>query len=312
MQLAQKLYESGYITYMRTDSCKLSEEIQDEMKPYIEENYGKEYVDIKQYKSKSKNSQEAHEAIRPCDITLSKLESLEDSNMTISHVKLYNLIWKRTMASQMSPTKVENTTNVINIISDELNDNSNLKNKNLHFIYKSEKILFDGFMKIYVPTVESSDGDNDDEQTNSKKINLQENMEVNMNTIESTEKFTKPPHGRFTEASLVKKLEELGIGRPSTFSTMISTIQDRKYVEQKDIEGKKKNYSILTLKDFCIEENQKEIKMNSEKNKLIPTQIGFIVNEFLMNNFENIMDFNFTVTIENELDNIACKEPRTG
>ena len=126
-----------------------------------------------------------------------------------------------------------------------------------------------------------------------------------MNTIESTEKFTKPPHGRFTEASLVKKLEELGIGRPSTFSTMISTIQDRKYVEQKDIEDNKKNYSILTLKDFCIEETTKDIKLNSEKNKLIPTQIGFIVNEFLMKNFENIMDFNFTVTIENELDNIA-------
>lgn len=304
MLLAQKLYESGYITYMRTDSCKLSEEIQDEIKPYIEENYGTEYVDIKQYKSKSKNSQEAHEAIRPCDITLCKLESLEDTNMSINHIKLYNLIWKRTMASQMSPAKVENTTNIINLDSDEF-DNSDLKNKNLHFIYKSEKTLFDGFMKIYIPTTEPDDGDGDDEPTKSKKISLRENMELNMNTIEATEKFTKPPHGRFTEASLVKKLEELGIGRPSTFSTMISTIQDRKYVEQKDIEGKKKNYSILTLKDYCIEETSKDIKLNSEKNKLIPTQIGFIVNDFLMKHFENIMDFNFTVSIENELDNIA-------
>ena len=303
MMLAQKLYEGGYITYMRTDSCKLSEDIQQEIKPYIEENYGNEYVDIKQYKSKSKNSQEAHEAIRPCDITLSKLESMEDSNMSISHVKLYNLIWKRTIASQMSPAKVENTTTLIDIVSDELKDND-LK-QNLHFIYKSEKILFDGFMKIYIPAVEPSDGDSDDEQTNSKRIRLQEGDVIDMNTIESTEKFTKPPHGRFTEASLVKKLEELGIGRPSTFSTMISTIQDRKYVEQKDIEGKKKNYSILTLKDFCIEETTKDIKLNSEKNKLIPTQIGSIVNDFLMKHFENIMDFNFTVTIENELDNIA-------
>lgn len=306
MQLAQKLYEGGYITYMRTDSSKLSEDILEEIKTYIGENYGEKYVDIKQYKSKSKNSQEAHEAIRPCDITLRQLESMEDTTMSISHVKLYNLIWKRTIASQMSPAKVENTTTHIDIVNDELNEHENFKDRQLYFIYKSEKILFDGFMQIYTPTVEPEDGDGDgDEMTNHKRITLQEGDTIEMNTIESTEKFTKPPHGRFTEASLVRKLEELGIGRPSTFSSMISTIQDRKYVEQKDIEGKKKNYSILTLKDYCIEEKTKDIKLNSEKNKLVPTQIGGIVNDFLMKNFEEIMDFNFTVTIENELDNIA-------
>ena len=167
------------------------------------------------------------------------------------------------MASQMSPAKVENTTSHINIDSEELNENEAFKDKP-YFIYKSEKIIFDGFMKIYIPTVESEE-DSDTEEIQHKRISLKEGEIVEMKYIESTEKFTKPPHGRFTEASLVKKLEELGIGRPSTFSTMISTIQDRKYVEHKDIEGKKKNYSILTLKDYCIEENTKDIKLDSRE-----------------------------------------------
>ena len=297
MAILQKLYESGLITYMRTDSTLISEDILDIIESIVKQNYGDDYSNRKQYKKKSKNSQEAHEAIRPTDIDLKKLEDYDGGDFTMDHFKVYNLIWRRTIASQMSPAKIENITTLIDIYDEET------KNKDYNFSSKNQNVLFDGFTIIYKPY---SEEDEDESENGIKdKYTFKENMELNMKSVYSVEKFTKPSHLRFTEASLIKKLDELGIGRPSTYSSMVTTVQDRKYVELKDKEGENKKCVVLKLLGDTIEESEDNIKLNGEKNKLIPTNIGEIVNTFLCANFENILNYNFTVKLEENLDLIS-------
>ena len=296
MMILQKLYEAGLITYMRTDSTLLSEDILDIIEQMVESDYGEKYKNRKQYVKKSKNSQEAHEAIRPTDIKIKKLED-HGGDFTIEHFKVYNLIWRRTVASQMSSANIENITLTINIYDEEQ------KVKDYYFTSKNQKMLFDGFTIVYKPFEES-----DDDSETSKNVlveSIKENTMMNMKTIYSVEKYTKPSHMRFTEASLIKKLDELGIGRPSTYSSMVTTVQDRKFVELKDKDGENKKYSILKLQEDTIEETEDKIKINGEKNKLIPTNIGEIVNTFLCKNFENIISYNFTAKLEDNLDLIS-------
>ena len=306
MMIAQKLYENGLITYMRTDSVTMSDEILINIESYIKKKYGDKYSKKTQYKNKGKNAQEAHECIRPCNINLIDLESLKNDKFNASDVKIYNLIWKRTIASQMSPCNLENLNIYIGI--HDLDANKSNKTHKL-FIAKNQKILFDGFTILYTSYEDIEETDETDTNKNNSKYDILSKLKiktiVNMKKIISTEKFTKPSHLRFTEASLIKKLDELGIGRPSTYSTMVSTVQDRNYVLKKDITGKKCNYNILKLENFTIEEEVKSIELNSEKQKLVPTQIGLIVNEFLNKNFSNILNYNFTSNIESQLDDVA-------
>ena len=308
MIILQKLYENGLITYMRTDSVTISEEILDKIEVFIKDKYGDKYYNRKQYKNKSKNSQEAHEAIRPCNIELKNLDTLNiTTNGKYSNydIKIYNLIWNRTIASQMSLSRYENIFININIYKPW--KKGNIKNRDYHFISKIIKQIFDGFMKIYKPFEDPEKENNDSSNTSNLLViekKLKENMVVNLKSIISTEKFTKPKHLRFTEASLIKKLDELGIGRPSTYSSMVSVVQDRKYINKRDIDGKDKKYSILKLEDFTIEESELSIKINSEKQKLVPTDIGGIVNKFLVKNFDMILNYNFTAQMESDLDSI--------
>ena len=300
MMILQKLYEGGLITYMRTDSTLISEDILDIIEKMVEEKYGEKYKNRKQYVKKSKNSQEAHEAIRPTDISINKLED-HGGDFTMDHFKVYNLIWRRTVASQMTAAKIENITLIINIY-----DGDN-KVKDYYFTSKNQKMLFDGFTIVYKPFEEKNDDDEDDSNKSKNMLveSIKENTMMDMKTIYSVEKYTKPSHLRFTEASLIKKLDELGIGRPSTFSSMVTIVQDRKFVELKDNEGETKKYSILKLYKDTIEETEDKIKINGEKNKLIPTNIGEIVNTFLCKNFENILNYNFTANLEKNLDLIS-------
>ena len=310
MMVLQKLYENGLITYMRTDSVTISEEILDKIEEYIINKFGDKFHNRKQYKNKSKNSQEAHEAIRPCNIELKNLDTLNittNGKYTNYDIKIYNLIWNRTIASQMTQAEYENIFININILKPW--KKGYIKNPDFYFISKIIKQMFDGFMKVYKPYEDPENQENDTSSTNNSKSNLlviekklKENMKVELKSIVSTEKFTKPKHLRFTEASLIKKLDELGIGRPSTYSSMVTTVQDRKYVNKKDIEGKDKKYNILKLEDFTIEESQLSIKINSEKQKLVPTDIGGIVNKFLVKNFDMILNYNFTAQMETDLD----------
>ena len=297
MKIAQKLYENGYITYMRTDSFKLSDFVMDDIEKHVVEEYGTKYYNKLEYSSKSKNSQEAHEAIRPCTIKIKDLSSENDPNFDTCDIKLYNLIWRRTVASQMSDAKLENLA-----LYSKINT--------YNFICKHQKVVFDGFLIVYKPftSEDSEEEQNDSQNCNSNdisKINIKKGDSLIINQVNCIEKFTKPPHGRFTEASLVKRLEELGIGRPSTYSSMVSTIQDRNYVVKKDIEGIDKDYLTLKLKDFTIEESTDKVKINSEKQKLVPTDIGGIVHDFLDLHFETIINYSFTSNLEIELDKIA-------
>ena len=298
MMILQKLYEGGLITYMRTDSTLISEDILDVIEKMVEKDYGEKYKNRKQYVKKSKNSQEAHEAIRPTDLTIKKLED-HGGDFTMDHFKVYNLIWRRTVASQMTAAKIENITLTIDIYEE---DN---KEKDYYFTSKNKKMLFDGFTIVYKPFEETDDEDDSQQSKNVLVESIKENTMMNMKTIYSVEKYTKPSHLRFTEASLIKKLDELGIGRPSTYSSMVTTVQDRKFVELKDKEGENKKYSILKLYEDTIEETEDKIKINGEKNKLIPTNIGEIVNTFLCKNFEHILNYNFTANLEKNLDLIS-------
>ena len=302
MKVAQKLYENGYITYMRTDSVKLCDDIMEAIETKVKKDYGDKYYNKNDYKNKSKNSQEAHEAIRPSNIELNDLAKENDPNFEGADIKLYNLIWRRTVASQMSNAKIENQSIYSKITVKEDNINNT-------FICKNQKVLFDGFLKVYKP-FNDTENQNDDsgDESNSKdlsKITFKKGDTLNLEEVDSTEKFTKPPHGHFTEASLVKKLEDLGVGRPSTYSSMVSTVQDRNYVVKQDIEGVEKPFSRLLLKDFTIEEKTDKVKMNAEKQKLVPTEIGKIVNTFLDMHFECIINYNFTSNLEKELDEVA-------
>ncbi|MBA7529643.1 DNA topoisomerase 1 [subsurface metagenome] len=284
MSVAQRLYEAGYITYMRTDSVNLSQLALNTAKKTITEEFGDKYVNIHQYKTKSKGAQEAHEAIRPTYIENSSIE------MTNAEKRLYELIWKRMVASQMSNAEFEKTTAVIEI--------STTKE---HFVAQGEVLKFDGFLKLYI---ESTD-DEGEEETKGLLPVLQKDQILENTEIVAMQRFTNPPT-RYTEASLVKKLEEQGIGRPSTYAPTISTIQNRGYVIKEDRDGKERAYTLFTLKDNLIEESEQLENYGREKSKLFPDNIGMIVNDFLIEYFKEIMDFNFTAYVEKEFDDIAA------
>ncbi|SMG29950.1 type I DNA topoisomerase [Arenibacter troitsensis] len=284
MQVAQRLYEAGLITYMRTDSVNLSQDAIDAAKDAIISNYGKEYSKVRNFTGKSKGAQEAHEAIRPTEMT-NQSPSLERDQS-----KLYELIWKRTLASQMSDAELERT---------------NVKIKaNTHkeeFTANGEVIKFDGFLKVYL---EGTDEEDISEEQEGMLPSMKEGEKLLNNYITATERFSRAPY-RFTEASLVKKLEELGIGRPSTYAPTISTIQNRGYVEKGTIEGTERNYVQLLLKSDKLTTKELKENVGSDKGKLVPTDIGIIVTDFLVGHFETILDYHFTAKVEEDFDEIA-------
>lgn len=283
MMLAQKLYESGKITYMRTDSVNLSALAINTSKSEVESVYGKQYVKTRQFSTKSKGAQEAHEAIRP---TYMSEHSVSGS---AQEKKLYELIWKRTIASQMADAELEKTTVTIGTPQTELK-----------FQVIGEVIKFDGFLHVYL---EGTDDENaDDNEGLLPPMKVKENLL--MKEITATERFSQRPP-RYTEASLVRKLEELGIGRPSTYAPTISTIQNREYVEKSEIEGTERKYNVLTLANGKITDKDKTEIAGADKNKLIPTDIGMVVNDFLTEYFPGILDYNFTATVEKEFDQVA-------
>jgi DNA topoisomerase-1 len=283
MAVAQRLYEEGKITYMRTDSVNLSNTAINAAADVIRKEFGENYVNTKNYKTKSKGAQEAHEAIRPTQLDKNTITG------SATEKKLYELIWKRTIASQMSDAQLEKTTVSIAI--------SNTGEK---FIAEGEVLKFDGFLKVYF---ESTD-DEQDENKSGLLPPVEKGISLIYNSINATERFTHYPP-RYTEASLVKKLEELGIGRPSTYAPIISTIQQRGYVLKQDRSGNERNYITLTLENNNIKEEIKTEITGAEKNKLFPDNIGMIVNDFLIENFKNILDYNFTASVEKEFDEIA-------
>ncbi|MFC2175365.1 type I DNA topoisomerase [Bacteroidota bacterium] len=283
MKLAQDLYEEGKITYMRTDSVNLSELALNSAKDAIGKFYGNEYSKTRTYKSKSKGAQEAHEAIRPTDM----------SNQTVggsdSHQKLYSLIWKRTVASQMADAELERTTIDVEVSGSEHK-----------FVAQGEVIKFDGFLKVYI------EGTDDEPEENRKGLlpSVKVGQELIADRIEGIEKFSLPP-ARYTEASLVRKLEELGIGRPSTYAPTISTIINRNYVVKEDRPGVEREYSYLLLNSEGITEEKRTETAGAEKSKLFPTDIGKVVTDFLVEHFGEILNFNFTAQVEREFDEIA-------
>ena len=283
MMLAQKLYENGYITYMRTDSVNLSNTALGDIKNEILNSYGDEYYQIRKYKNKSSGAQEAHEAIRP---TYMSRTTIEENDMR----KLYELIWKRTIASQMSEAEFEKTTAQIEISTNQE-----------QLTASGEVLKFDGFLKVYL---EGKDDDDDEENSNALPP-LQKGEILNMEKLVASQKFTKPA-ARYTEASLVKKLEELGIGRPSTYAPTISTIIKRNYVEKKDKDGLERavRYLKLTAKNTIETKTEKEI-YGREKSKLFPTDLGLVVTDFLIEHFDKVMDYGFTARVEQEFDEIA-------
>lgn len=311
MSCAQRLYENGMITYMRTDSVTLSTEILDIIKIKIVADYGKKYLNIKQYKNKSKNSQEAHEAIRPSDINTFSIKRDDSHKLCDGCVKLYNLIWRRTIASQMSPATINIHTVGVSIV--DKTDKTKLLS-NYKFISKYEDILFEGFMKVYTPwkvvdaDIEDTNSDSSSDKHKKKtRPVFEKDTFIKLNKTVFEEKITKPPHGRYTEASLVKKLDQLGIGRPSTYSSMVSVVQEREYVVKKDIDGPLCKFKTLrfNLDTTEIEEETISKITNNEKNKLVPTEIGTIVNTFLNKKMPEIMDVGFTINLETMLDDIA-------
>ena len=285
MRVAQQLYEQGLITYMRTDSVNLSNEALAAASEMIKENYGAKYAKTRKYKSKAKGAQEAHEAIRPTNLHQQEITG------DYAQQRLYDLIWKRTVASQMAEAELERTT-----ISVE-------NNKDTQYIYKGkgEVILFDGFLKVY------QEG-NDDDEPIQKDMSILPKVSVNdsldAQSIKGTEKFTRYAP-RYTEASLVRKLEELGIGRPSTYAPTISTIQKRDYVEIINLEGEKRELRVLELKKGEIQLKKETETYGADKKKLKPTDVGIVVNDFLVDYFKNIMDYQFTAKVEEEFDDIA-------
>jgi len=285
MAVAQRLYEAGKITYMRTDSVNLSKLALNTSKQKIEDLHGEKYVKIRKFKTKAKGAQEAHEAIRP---TYMENETVEGSSQ---EQRLYELIWKRTIASQMADAILERTNVTINI--------SNAEEK---FQATGEVIVFDGFLKVYIESTDDENGGNGNGQGLIPPLHVNDNLE--MTSVISTERFTQRP-ARFTEASLVKRLEELGIGRPSTYAPTITTVQNRNYVVKEERPGVERKYTVLTLEAGEIAEEVKTEITGAEKNKLFPTDVGIVVNDFLMDNFDQIMDFNFTASVEREFDDIA-------
>lgn len=282
MNMAQRLYESGYITYMRTDSVNLSEEARKNINVQIGLDYGDKYLQPRHFKSKNKGAQEAHEAIRPTDFSKQKL------NIDYDQARLYELIWRRTVASQMSDSILERTQ--ISIKADTHNNPFNAK---------GEVITFDGFLKLYMEGV-----DDQVDEDNSLLPKVSQGDPIYLNRMLATERFSRPPF-RFSEASLVKKMEELGIGRPSTYAPTISTIQNRNYIDKGSSEGISRYYDQIILEGKEIKSKKLNELVGADKGKLIPTDIGLIVNDFLVENFKNILDFNFTAQVEQNFDDIA-------
>ena len=282
MQLAQRLYEAGLITYMRTDSVNLSKEAMDAAQAEIIKSYGKEYSNPRTFANKSKGAQEAHEAIRPTDM------SRHTVNIDRDQARLYDLIWKRTLASQMSDAQLERTN-----VKIEANNHSEV------FTASGEVIKFEGFLKVYL-----EGNDEDDEEQEGMLPAMRVNEKLTNNYITATERYSRPA-ARYTEAALVKKLEELGIGRPSTYAPTISTIINRNYVEKGNLEGQERKYTQLTLQSNAVSEKILKENTGSDKGKLVPTDIGFIVTDFLVKNFEAILDYNFTAKVEQDFDEIA-------
>lgn len=282
MQIAQRLYEAGLITYMRTDSVNLSQEAMAAAQAEIVSYYGSEFSKPRNFSTKSKGAQEAHEAIRPTDMSRHTVDLDRDQ------ARLYDLIWKRTIASQMNDAALERTNVKINASS-----------HNEQFVATGEVIKFEGFLKVYL---EGNDDDDDEQEGMLPALRINEQLKNNF--ISATERFSRPP-SRYTEASLVKKLEELGIGRPSTYAPTISTIINRNYVEKGSFEGTERKYTQLIVKNGELKSAQLKETFGSDKGKLVPTDIGGIVNDFLVKNFETILDYNFTAKVEQDFDEIA-------
>ncbi|MDT0691440.1 type I DNA topoisomerase [Salegentibacter sp. F188] len=282
MTMAQRLYEAGHITYMRTDSVNLSDDARKGAKKEILKAYGEEYSKFRQFKGKTKGAQEAHEAIRPTSFENHSVNADRDQQ------RLYELIWKRAIASQMSEAQLERTN--VKIEADK---------HDKQFTANGEVLKFDGFLKVYL-----EGSDEEDEEQSGMLPALKQNESLENEYISATERFSRPPY-RYTEASLVKKLEELGIGRPSTYAPTISTIQNRKYIDKGSVDGNERDYAQLTLKQNKISEEKLTETVGSDKGKLVPTATGMVVNDFLVNHFANILDYNFTARVEQNFDDIA-------
>ncbi len=291
MMVAQRLYEAGRITYMRTDSVNLSALAINTSKAEIERLYGVEYGKVRKYQTHSKGAQEAHEAIRP---TYMENVSIDG---TSQEKRLYDLIWKRTIASQMADAQIEKTT--VNIA---LNTEEGKSQTDLQFVANGEVIAFEGFLKVYYESTDDEDGS--EELSHALPV-IHEGEELERREIVSTERYSQGPN-RYTEASLVRKLEELGIGRPSTYAPTISTIQQREYVQKGDRKGEERKYAVDSLLGLKITSKNKKEMAGADKGKLIPTDVGIVVNDFLMENFPDIMDYNFTAKVEQEFDKIAA------
>ncbi|UZR93680.1 type I DNA topoisomerase [Chondrinema litorale] len=285
MAVAQRLYEAGHITYMRTDSVNLSNEARQFAANEIVSHYGEDYLKNRQFKNKSASAQEAHEAIRPTNFANHSISGERND------VKLYDLIWKRAIASQMSDAKLEKTTATIDITG-----------RDEKLVATGEVIKFDGFLKVYIESTDDEDDDN--EESKGMLPPLDKGQVLELNNLRATERFSRPP-ARYTEASLVKRLEEKGIGRPSTYAPTISTIQKRNYVIKEQREGVERKYNELVLADSKIDENVLTEITGAEKNKLFPTNMGMVVNDFLTKNFSNIVDYSFTAKVEEQFDSIA-------
>lgn len=283
MSVAQKLYESGKITYMRTDSVNLSDFALANAKEAVIKMYGQEYCNPRKYQNKNANAQEAHEAIRPTDF------SVQSAGGDHAEKRLYDLIWKRTIASQMSDAELERTKITIDV--------SGTKEK---FVATGEIIKFDGFLKVYLEGTDDEDQEEDSGLL--PKVTIGESLVCNQ--ITATEKYSRPP-ARYTEASLVKQLEELGIGRPSTYAPTISTVQKRGYVEKREIEGSEREIIHFSLKGETLKREVKKEVFGADRGKLLPTDMGIVVTDFLVEHFNRILDYNFTATVEKEFDDIA-------
>ena len=284
MMVAQRLYEAGHITYMRTDSVNLSSLAINTTKDEIVKTLGERYLHIRNYHTHTKGAQEAHEAIRPTYI------SHHEINASSQEKRLYELIWKRTIASQMSDAELEKTTATISV-----------SGRKEHFVAVGEVLKFDGFLKVYM---ESTDDESDAEGNDKMLPALAKGDVLALSSVTATERFSQAP-ARYTEASLVRKLEELGIGRPSTYAPTISTIQQREYVEKGDRKGTERKYRMLTLHDGKIESGEKTELTGADKGKLLPTDIGVVVNDFLTEYFPDILNYNFTANVEQQFDDIA-------
>ena len=291
MRLAQRLYEEGLITYMRTDSVNLSNLALGAISKEIKEHIGESYLKVRHYRTTSKGAQEAHEAIRPTYI----------SNHTITGTpqekKLYDLIWKRTIASQMADAELEKTT-----------ANIGIEGRKEIFVAEGEVIKFDGFLKVYFESVDEGAAQGDTKASHPAELRTLPQLANGDNlqaiSVSAIQRYTQQPN-RYTEASLVRRLEELGIGRPSTYAPIISTIQDRNYVEKGEDKGSKRDYEVISLKNGVISTSKKSELFGAEKGKLIPTDVGMVVNDFLVKYFPSIMDYNFTAKVENEFDEVA-------